>query len=120
MQRHFNHHLSRIRISSEHAIGLLKGRFQSLRELHIQINSQNQFDFAIIWIRVCFILHNFIIDIEGDSHDDMNAEWERNSDYGLRNDEEDVAIHGDDSEVVPSPHDPRDNLVVALCRVYPL
>ncbi|EGO27776.1 hypothetical protein SERLADRAFT_414047 [Serpula lacrymans var. lacrymans S7.9] len=35
-QRHFNYYLSRVRIRSEHAIGLLKIRFQSLKELRIQ------------------------------------------------------------------------------------
>ena len=39
-QRHFNHNLSCIRIQSEHVIGLLKGHFQSLKEIRIHINSQ--------------------------------------------------------------------------------
>jgi DDE superfamily endonuclease len=66
----FNYHLSRIRIRSEHTIGLLKGRFQSLHELRIQIGSRERHLWAIIWIRCCFILHNLIIKIEGNNNDD--------------------------------------------------
>lgn len=68
-QKTFNYNLSRIRIRSEHAIGLLKGRFQSLRELRIQISSLNRHRWAIVWIRCCIILHNLIIMIEGDEED---------------------------------------------------
>lgn len=38
-------------------MGLLKGTFQSLKELRIQIE-------LILWVRCCIILHNLIIRIE--------------------------------------------------------
>jgi hypothetical protein len=54
-----------VRIRAEHAIGLLKGRFQALRELRIQIASHKRHEWAIFFIRCCIILHNLIIMLEG-------------------------------------------------------
>jgi hypothetical protein len=69
--RRFNYWLSVLRVRAEHAIGLLKGRFQSLRELRIQIGSKQKHRWAILWIRCCIILHNLVIriDEEDESHD---------------------------------------------------
>lgn len=62
--RAFNFHLSRIRIRSEHAIGYLKGRFQSLKELRIQIFNPQDLTYATLWINSCIILHAFCINYE--------------------------------------------------------
>jgi hypothetical protein len=72
-QKRFNYHLSSIRVRTEHAISLLKGRFQSLHELRIQIGSHNHHMRAIIWIRCCIILHNLIIQFEG--NEDGDVDW---------------------------------------------
>lgn len=88
-QRTFNYHLSKvisilfdsktsktnyspvkIRIRIEHAIGLLKGRFQSLFELRIQVFSHDRHLWAIMWVRCCIILHNLILCIEGGGFDE--------------------------------------------------
>lgn len=69
-QKKFNYHLARVRVRSEHTIGLLKGRFQSLHELRIQVSSPKQHDWVLVWIRCCIILHNMILDIEGDGDDE--------------------------------------------------
>jgi hypothetical protein len=50
----------------EHAIWLLKGRFQSLKELRVRINSERDHKWAVLWILCCIILHNLILIIEGD------------------------------------------------------
>ncbi|KAH8916883.1 hypothetical protein BT69DRAFT_1227696, partial [Atractiella rhizophila] len=42
MERLFNAHLSHIPITTEHAIGYLKGCFQSLKELLLLLNNQQQ------------------------------------------------------------------------------
>ncbi|KAI3998489.1 hypothetical protein K525DRAFT_176421, partial [Schizophyllum commune Loenen D] len=60
-QRTFNYWISKIRIRIEHTMGMLKGRWQSLRELRIQMTDQRRHLFAILWIRVCIILHNLIL-----------------------------------------------------------
>ncbi|KAG2050542.1 hypothetical protein BDR06DRAFT_862570, partial [Suillus hirtellus] len=57
-QRTFNYNLS------THFFGSIKGRFQSLRELCIPIQSQKDLDYANMWIHSCFILHNLIVEIE--------------------------------------------------------
>lgn len=57
----FNRWLSRIRVRVEHCIGLLKGRFQSLKGLRVAVNSKLGLEKAMRWIRVCIILHNFAI-----------------------------------------------------------
>ncbi|KDR65953.1 hypothetical protein GALMADRAFT_81317, partial [Galerina marginata CBS 339.88] len=44
----FNNHVSILRIWSEHAIGYLKGRFQSLKGLHIQIKDETTHIIATI------------------------------------------------------------------------
>jgi len=83
-QRRFNYRLSTVRVRAEHAIGLLKGRFQSLRELRIQIGSHHLHKWAILWVCCCVILHNLIIlfeeDItnqtEGENEDETNEGWQ--------------------------------------------
>ncbi|KIK76967.1 hypothetical protein PAXRUDRAFT_168255 [Paxillus rubicundulus Ve08.2h10] len=50
----------------EHCYGSIKGRFQSLRELHFQIQMANNLLYANTWVRCCLILHNMIIDIESE------------------------------------------------------
>ncbi len=58
-----------IRIHVEHTIGLLKGTFQSLKEIQIQLVNTKCHMIIIMWARVCIVLHNFIIQIEGDNFD---------------------------------------------------
>jgi hypothetical protein len=82
-QRQFNYHLLTVHIHAEHAIGCLKGQFQSLRELHIQISSHKLHKWAILWVRCCIILHNLIIQFK-DNISDLHSqgdleEWKRSS-----------------------------------------
>ncbi|KAF9503289.1 hypothetical protein BS47DRAFT_1310038, partial [Hydnum rufescens UP504] len=66
----FNYYLSKIRIKSEHVMGMLKGRFSSLRGLCQQITEPRDHLLALKWIESCLILHNLILDIEQGSEDD--------------------------------------------------
>ena len=63
-------HCSQIRIRVEHMIGMLKGTFQSLKEIRIQLVNTKRHMVIIMWARVCIILHNLIIRIEGDNFDE--------------------------------------------------
>lgn len=54
----------------EHTIGLLKGTFQSLKEIRIQLVNTKRHMIIIMWARVCIVLHNLIIRIEGDNFDE--------------------------------------------------
>lgn len=56
-------------IRAEHSIGLLKGRFQALRELRVQIHSHRRHLWTITLIRCCLILHNLILRIEDTDFD---------------------------------------------------
>ena len=47
-------------------MGALKGRFQCLRGLRVAINSPADHERACLWIKVAIVLHNLIIDVEGE------------------------------------------------------
>lgn len=53
-------------------MGLLKGTFQSLKEIHIQLIDARHHMIIIMWAHICIVLHNLIIRIEGDNFDE---EW---------------------------------------------
>jgi len=61
----FDKTASRIRVRSEHCMGALKGRFQSLRGLRINTMSNQDHIAACRWITIAVILHNLVIDVEG-------------------------------------------------------
>ncbi len=62
----FDKMVAHIRVRSEHCMGALKGRFQCLRGLRATINSNNDHHNACQWISVAIIIHNLVIDIEGE------------------------------------------------------
>jgi DDE superfamily endonuclease len=62
-------HCLQVRIQAEHAIGLLKGTFQLLKKIRIQLLDTRCHMIITMWARVCIILHNLIIRIEGDNFD---------------------------------------------------
>jgi len=55
----FNKRVSMLRIRSEHAIGFLKGRFQSLRDLRVLIKDEKTHKNAVYWIVACISIHSF-------------------------------------------------------------
>jgi hypothetical protein len=63
----FDRVLAQLRVRSEHCMGALKGHFQCLRGLQVNINSNSDHANALNWITVAIILHNLIIDVEGNS-----------------------------------------------------
>jgi hypothetical protein len=68
----FNWEHARARVKIEHCIGMLKGRFQSLRELRYLIKCKEDVGVTSIWIRVCTNLHNFLLTLR----DDIDSDWE--------------------------------------------
>jgi len=68
-RRNFNNQLALLRVRSEHAIGMLKDRFSSLKELRLRLNGVKDFDSAASWVLVCCILHNICR-----QHDDSELE----------------------------------------------
>jgi hypothetical protein len=69
----FNKQVSMLRIHSEHAIGLLKGHFQSLRDLRMLIQDERSHKMAVYWIVACISIHSFAIQCklerQADDHD---------------------------------------------------
>ena len=55
-----------VRIRSEHAIGYLKGRFQSLKGLRIRIKDRRSHKLATYWIAACVAIHNFALRCEAE------------------------------------------------------
>ena len=62
----FNNHLSMIRIRSEHAIGFLKGRFQSLKGLRLRVVDSRSHKFATYWVLACTAIHAFAMQCEAE------------------------------------------------------
>ncbi|KIK23916.1 hypothetical protein PISMIDRAFT_41300, partial [Pisolithus microcarpus 441] len=75
-QKEYNKHLSKVRVRVEHAFAALKGRFQSLRELRLHMNSLRDIRIAVHWVQCCIILHNMIIRFE-ERLGDSTMEWAR-------------------------------------------
>ena len=63
----FNYFVSRVRIRSEHCVGYLKGRFQSLRGLRLQINHSADVKYATHWIIAAIAVHNFAMEHENNA-----------------------------------------------------
>jgi hypothetical protein len=63
----FDHVLAQFCVWSEHCMGALKGCFQCLHGLQVNINSNSEHAYVLCWITVAIILHNLIIDVEENS-----------------------------------------------------
>ena len=57
----FNYHVSKIRICSEHAMGYLKGTWESLRGLRVRLDNEVHVQYASLWIITCLHLHAFTL-----------------------------------------------------------
>jgi len=64
--KNFNLQLAEARVKVEHAFGVLKNRWSSLREIPIRISNSNDHVRVVAWIMACIILHNFLCDMEND------------------------------------------------------
>ena len=51
-------------------MGMLKGTFQSLKEIRIQLINAKHHMIIVMWACICIVLHNLIIRIEGDNFDE--------------------------------------------------
>ena len=80
----FDRAVSNIRVRSEHCMGALKGRFQCLRGLRVNINSNRDHAEACRWITIAIILHNMVIDIDG-----SNSVFNFGNIHNQRDEEED-------------------------------
>ncbi|KIN95629.1 hypothetical protein M404DRAFT_91684, partial [Pisolithus tinctorius Marx 270] len=61
----FDNVVANLHVCSEHCMGALKGCWQCLWGLHVNINSKQQHQAACRWIKIAIILDNLVIDVEG-------------------------------------------------------
>lgn len=59
----FNYCVAKARVRNEHCIGILKGRWSSLRELRLQLINKEDMQHIIDWSVCCAILHNMLADL---------------------------------------------------------
>ena len=78
----FNHCIAKARVRNEHAIGILKSRFASLREMRLHLYRKSDMVQYVKWIYCCIILHNMLANL-GDSWEDLIQDSD-----GMDNDEE--------------------------------
>jgi len=51
-------------VRSEHAVGALKGRFSSLKEMRVRLSGEDDFNHATSWVLPCCVLHNISRQLE--------------------------------------------------------
>ncbi|KAI0995168.1 hypothetical protein K3495_g13013, partial [Podosphaera aphanis] len=64
----FNYLVAKSRVRNEHCIGMLKGRWTSLRELRLRVDKDEDMEHICEWIAVCCILHNLLADLGDEWH----------------------------------------------------
>lgn len=87
-ESHFNCLLSAIRVRVEQCIGILKGRFQSLKGLRILIRRNKDIRRCVHWVKVCCILHNLLID------DEPEEGWLTEEDSSIVDEGDDARTYG--------------------------
>ncbi len=76
----FNTKLAKPRVSSEHTIGILKGRFPFLRSIRMRLTGKRSFKKILRYVAVCVVLHNFLVEKIEDEMDDIGDDGLSESD----------------------------------------
>ncbi|POV95858.1 hypothetical protein PSTT_15986 [Puccinia striiformis] len=84
LKKRINHHLSSIRVRNEHCIGILKGRFQSLRGLGKDLSSAGTMEKITHWISACIVLHNFLLEDKTPDYYEGDVDTEDSNSNGAR------------------------------------
>lgn len=98
----FNNHLSVLCILSEHAIGFLKGRFQSLKNLRPHIHSRTSHILATYWVAACIGIHAFATRHEREERG-LNVDEEINDPFI----DEGLSVSDDESNIFVQPNTTR-------------
>ena len=75
-----------MRVKIEHCIGVLKGRFSSLKGLRVYLARRQQCGAALDWVEACCVLHNMMVSFRDTWEEDAvvsgfeEAEDQRNGD----------------------------------------
>ncbi|OWY96154.1 hypothetical protein PHMEG_00033658, partial [Phytophthora megakarya] len=91
----FNTWIAHVRVVNEHTIGVLKGRWCSLKELRYQIRKKADMERINHWLKACVVLHNMLIAFSDEWCDEYQSDSESDSE-----DEESNASCCDEDEFV--------------------
>lgn len=69
----FNLYVAQARVQNEHAIGILKSRFGSLRQMRLRLDEKDDMSPYLDWIRCCVLLHNMLAQL-GDAWEEEFAD----------------------------------------------
>ncbi|GMF27024.1 unnamed protein product [Phytophthora fragariaefolia] len=79
----FNTCVAHVRVVNEHTIGVLKGRWSSLKELRIQIRKKTDMERITLWFTGCVVLHNMLIAFEDEWTDEYLSDSDSDSEDEL-------------------------------------
>jgi putative aminopeptidase FrvX len=74
------------RIIVEHVMGILKGRWCSLKGLRVKIKTKKDTEKVNGWILSCLILHNMVTQFNDDWSDEMESDIDVSQDEELEED----------------------------------
>ncbi|ETO68891.1 hypothetical protein F444_14370 [Phytophthora nicotianae P1976] len=60
-KENFNKWVAHVRVVNEQTIGVLKGRWSSLRELRVQIRKSEDMNRELLWLSACVVLHIMVL-----------------------------------------------------------
>jgi hypothetical protein len=78
----FNTLLLKPRVTLEHTIGILKGRFPFLRSIWMRLSGKKLFKNILRYITACVVLHNFLV---AKREDDIEEDWDELSEIDANN-----------------------------------
>ncbi|KIK75622.1 hypothetical protein PAXRUDRAFT_117636, partial [Paxillus rubicundulus Ve08.2h10] len=66
-----------VHVHVEHVFAALKGHFQSLWELHLQVITRKDIHIVVHWVQCCLVLHNMIIFFDKQLGIESSIAWAR-------------------------------------------
>lgn len=96
----FNYHLAQSWVRIEHAIGILKGRFSSLQEMHSQLQTKKEMKYLVQWITTCLILDNLLADLK-DQWSDLYGDEDPRSTHEIQNSNNPTHSGGMQAQILP-------------------
>jgi hypothetical protein len=68
----FNYCIAKAQVRNKHTIGILKGRWASIRELRLALQTKRDMQNIIQWVNACVTLHNMLAKL-GDAWEEMES-----------------------------------------------